>query len=87
MDYVVQDVLFGHFLNVFAESEFVDDVTDVGREVVDVRLQVLRQVVGVVQQRREVERRHVVESPLCGGEQEGVPDFVGQIHTGFVGRF
>ena len=29
-DYVVQEVLFGHSLDVLAESEFFDDVTNVG---------------------------------------------------------
>ena len=61
LDHLVEQVLLGHARDLRVEGEPLHDVAHVGREAGDVGVQVGRDVVGVVQQGRQVELGQVVE--------------------------
>ena len=63
LDDLVEQVLLGHPRDLLVEGEPLHDGADVGREAVDVAVEVGRELVGVVEQLRQVELRQVVERP------------------------
>ena len=63
---LVEQVALIHPRDVRIEPEALDDLEDVLREVADVAIEVLRDLVRVVEQPLEVEPRRVVEGPARG---------------------
>ena len=66
LDDLVEEVPLVHARDLLVEPEALHDLEDVVREVPDVAAEVLRDVVWVVEQPREVEPRGVVERPPGG---------------------
>ena len=77
-DHLVEQVLFGHARDLLVEGEPLHDAAHVGREAVDVGVQVGRELVGVVEQPRQVELRQVVER-APGDLPQPVPDHGGRL--------
>ena len=61
LDDEIEQVLLGHVRDLRAEVELLHDGADVGREAVDVAVEIRRELVGVVEQPREVELREIVK--------------------------
>ena len=74
-----QQVPLVHARDVILEPEALHDLAHVGREGVDVLAEVLRDLVRIVEQPREIEPGRVVERPPPGGRLKQLPAHVGAV--------
>jgi len=63
LDHLVQQVFLRQARDLLIEGEALHDLADVAREAVQIGVEVGRELVGVVQQLRQVQPRQVVERP------------------------
>ena len=61
LDHREQTVILVHLVNLLVKIQAADDVLDIGRETLDIGLKVCRQMVGVIDQLRQIEFAGVVE--------------------------
>ncbi|MFO0875267.1 MAG: hypothetical protein U0575_15030 [Phycisphaerales bacterium] len=77
-----QDARLAHLLDLALELEEVEDTADVGREALDVAVEVLGDVVGIALELLEVQRRVVVEPLARRLVQPGIEGFALELVLG-----